>query len=658
MNRYRFALRIARQDALRAKGRTALILCMIGLPVAAIVALAVLWRTGQGTKESTGDSGGGAAESAITGMAITMILLQVVLLAGPALVVDARRRRRDLALVAAAGGTDRHLRAVVLASGLVLGGIAAVGGAALGTLAAAAAVPALEAAGGEPFGPFRVPWLQVAVTMLLGAGSGVLAALLPAAQAARMDVTAALAGRRDPPGRSRRGWPIAGGVLVLAGVATALVGVVPLREFGAAFGAAAIIVGLVLACPWIVGTAGRLAPRLPLPLRLAVRDGARNRARTAPAVAAITAAVAGITALAIGGASDFRQSRLEYQATLPMGSALIRAPQTQADEAERAIRRDLPGVPVLPLKTLPGVGGTCLSADTAQCPALSFIAREDPAGMTVLLDNVVGGAREARMLLGRDDPAVTSALDAGKVVLFGAKPTDGGTTTGRVFVWDDDGAERTLRRVEGLPAVAAGGDPGVRAIVPPKLAERIGLPVGTEAFGVDRADHRVTKAEEARLTKTMTPYNPYSDAVYVERGFTESFGTVTLLLASVAAVLALGGALIATSLAAADARPDLATLAAVGARPLTWRVLTMCQALFVAVLGCWLGIAGGLVPGLAVARPLTSQPEQAGVADHGTIIDVPWTLLLAIGVLIPCAAALVAATFTRDRLPMTHRVLS
>ncbi|TMR07066.1 hypothetical protein ETD83_02030 [Actinomadura soli] len=314
-------------------------------------------------------------------------------------------------------------------------------------------------------------------------------------------------------------------------------------------------------------------------------------------------------------------------------------------------------MPVLPLRTLPGVTGTCVHADAAQCPALSFVAREDPAGMTVLLDNVVGGAREARMLLGRDDPAVTSALAAGKVVLFGAKPTGGGTTAARVFVWDND-VERTLRQVDGLPAVAGGGHPGVRAIVPPKIAERIGMPVQTEAFGVDRADHRVTKAEEARLKKAVSPFNPYTDAVYVERGFTESFGTITLLLASVAGVLALGGALIATSLAAADARPDLATLAAVGARPLTWRVLTMGQAAFVAGLGCWLGIAGGLVPGLAVARPLTGQPEQAGAASHGTIIDIPWTLLLAIGVLIPLAAALVAGTFTRDRLPMTRRVLS
>ncbi|TDB89703.1 FtsX-like permease family protein [Actinomadura sp. KC216] len=649
---------MARQDALRAKGRTALILSMIGLPVAAIVALAVLWRTGQepvgGTEGGTGPS---AAEGAVTGMAITMILLQVVLLAGPALVVDARRRRRDLALVAASGGTERHLRAVVLASGLLLGGIAAVGGAVLGTVVAATALPILEAVDGEPYGPFRMPWFQVIVTMLLGAGSGVLAALLPAAQAARMDVTAALSGRRDPPGRSRRGWPIAGGVLVLAGVVTALAGVNVLREFGAAFGAAAIIIGLVLASPWIVGTTGRLAPRLALPLRLAVRDGARNRARTAPAVAAITAAVAGITALAIGGASDFRQSQVEYQKKLPMGSTLIRAPRTGADEVERAVRRELPGVPVLPLRTLPGPGEACMNPDAAPCPALSFVARQDPEGLSVLLDKVVGGSREARMLLGRDDPAVTSALDAGKVVLFGAKPTDGATTTARVFVWEDD-RQRTVSQVEGLPAVAGGGDPGVSAIIPPRIAERIGLPVRTTAFGVDRADHRVTKAEEARLDKAVKPYNQNMDAVYVERGFTGSFGGIMILLASVAGVLALGGALIATSLATADARPDHATLAAVGARPLTWRVLTMGQAAFVAGLGCWVGIAGGLVPGLSVARPLTSTPEEMGAAEHGTIIDIPWTLLLAVGVLIPLAAALVAGTFTRNRLPMTHRVHS
>ncbi|WUH96997.1 hypothetical protein OHR68_26055 [Spirillospora sp. NBC_00431] len=660
MTRYRFALRMARQDALRAKARTSLVLGMIGLPVAAIVALAVLSETGEASTtgaQGTAAPGPSAAESAITALVITMIVLEIVLLAGPALVVDARRRRRDLALVAASGGTGRHLRAVVLATGLLLGGIAAVGGAVLGLLAAAVAMPVIEAAGDEPFGPLRVPWLQLAVTMLFGAGSGALAALLPAGQAARMDVVAALAGRRDPSGATRRGWPIAGGVLVLGGMAMSVLGVRVLREFGAAFGAAAIVLGLVVACPSIVGATGRLAPRLPLPLRLAVRDGARNRARTAPAVAAIMAAVAGVTALAIGGASDFRQDQIEYRATLPMGTTMILAPRTGADKAEQAIRRDLPGVPVLPLKVLPGPGGYCES-DAAVCPALVFTAPEDLEVTTGVLENVVGGPREARLLLGRDDPAVTSALEAGKVVLFQARPTSGGTTTATVTTWEND-AQRTLRRIEGLPAVAASGDPHVRAIVPPEVARKIGMPVRTEAFGVDRADHRVTEAEQARLERTMSAFDiGFEHEVYVERGFTESFGGVASLLAAVAAVLALGGALIATGLAAADSRPDLATFAAVGARPRTRRLLTMGQAAFVAGLGCWLGVAGGLVPGLAAARTLTGQTEHPGAADHGPIIDIPWTLLLGVGVAIPLVTAIAAGAFTRGRLPMTRRALS
>ncbi|WP_141577678.1 FtsX-like permease family protein [Actinomadura sp. WMMA1423] len=655
MNRYAFALRMARQDALRAKGRTALVLAMIGLPIGAVVTLAVLQATVDANVEGEPGSATGA-ESAILAMLFAMVLLEVVLLAGPAFLMDVRRRRRELALVASSGGAGRHLRAVVLASGLLLGGIAAVAGAGLGIAAAAVIV---RASSGSGFGPFSVPWIAVAATMLVGAGSGLFAALVPAWQAGRMDVVAALAGRREPAAAARRGWPIAGGVLVLAGVAASLEGIRVLREFGAALGAAAIIIGLVLACPWIVETTGRLAPRLPLPLRLAVRDGARNRARTAPAVAAIMAAVAGVTALAIGGASDYRQRQVEYQARLPHGSALIRLPQGGNEAAAAAaVQRALPGVPVVPLRTLPGEGAPCLSEDTSKCLALSFTAEQAGEPSVQMMEALVGGAREARLLLGRDDPAVSSALAAGKIVMFRVRPLPGGTATATVTYWKDD-RQHTSATIKDLPAVTAQGDPHVRAIVPPKAAEELaakaGVPIGTEAVGVDRADHRVTKAEEARLKRTMAAFSPDDDPVHVERGFTESFGGTTLLLGALAAVLAIGATLIATGLAAADARPDLATLRAVGARPRTGRLLTMGRGAYIAALGCWLGIAGGLVPGLAVARPLTDTVDEVGAAPHGTIIDVPWLLLLAIGIGIPLVAACAAGAVTGGRLTLTRR---
>ncbi|MFD0906180.1 FtsX-like permease family protein, partial [Actinomadura sediminis] len=207
--------------------------------------------------------------------------------------VDVRRRRRLLALVAVAGGGPRHLRAVVLAGGLLLGGAGALAGLPIGIAAGAATTAVMRAGTDAQPGPFEVPWAVAAATVLLGAVSGLAAAYVPARRAARTDVVSVLAGRREPgAARSGRGWALAGTVPVAAGVLCCLFGLRSLHEFGAAFGAAGIVIGTVMITPWLVGATGRVAGRLPVPLRLAVRDGARNRARTAPAVAAIMAAVA------------------------------------------------------------------------------------------------------------------------------------------------------------------------------------------------------------------------------------------------------------------------------------------------------------------------------------------------------------------------------
>ncbi|MFI6520201.1 FtsX-like permease family protein [Spirillospora sp. NPDC050679] len=617
---------------------------------------------GADTAQGRGDEG--ASGMAIVAMAVAMIVLEIVLLAGPAFAVGLRRQRRQLALVAAVGGDAPHLRAVVLASGVVIGAAAALLGTAGGVAVAWTVKLAADGRGGEPFGPFEVPWLLLAATMLLGAGSGVLAALAPALQAARTDVVAALAGRRDR-APARRGWPIAGGALIAAGMALSLFGVRMWKEFGAAFGAIAIIVGCVMIGPWVVGLAGRTAGMLPLPLRLAVRDGARNRGRAAPAVAAIMAAVAGITVLAIGATSDFEQNRVEYRAQLPEGSTLLRVQGNQEKGIRQAMARELPGVPAIQLRSLPGPNSACLSE--TPCPAAMFPGTESGTAYNFgedIADNVVGGAREAKALLGRDVPEVTGALAAGKVVLFGGEAPAGGVIDVDVSAYESDRPKR-LRTVTGVPAVAVRADAHVNALVPPRVAARFGLPVRTEALVVDRADHKVTKDEQERLAERIAglgdqPGEP-ADVVYVERGFTSSNTVPLLLMALAGGVLALGGSLIATGLSAADSRADLATLAAIGARPRTRRLLMMGQAGFIAVLGCWLGIAAGMVPGIAVARPLTDPAnglppgEKPPGPAHGVIVDVPWTLLGVIGIAVPLAAVLAAGLFTRSRLPLARR---
>ncbi|KAB2342415.1 FtsX-like permease family protein [Actinomadura rudentiformis] len=617
---------------------------------------------------SQAQQGAGAdnATTAVAAMIVAMVVLEVVLLAGPAFAVGVRRQRRQLALVAASGGDARHLRTVVLAGGIVIGGAAALLGAAAGIGLAAVAGPVYEAYSGNPMGPFEIPWALVPLPMVLGALSGLAAAYMPARQAARMDVVAALGGRRDQ-ARSRGGWPIAGGALIIGGIVLCLVGVRLWREFGAALGAIAIIIGCVMIGPWVVGVAGRIAGPLPLPMRLAVRDGARNRGRAAPAVAAIMAAVAGITALAIGGASDFAQNRQEYRPQLPMGSTMIRGTAHEGDQnalterMRQAVARELPGVPAIPLRSLPGQDRICREPGPGKCPYATF-GRVYNGPETIVIDNLVGGPREARLLLGRDDPAVSAALTAGKIVLFHVKPPAGGTVPVHVKEYAED-KEKVVRSFGRLPAIAVPEATGVRAMVPPAVATKVGLPFDTSGFGIDRADHRVTKDEQSRLQERLNGIasDLNSPDVYVERGFTESFSQILLFLGLAGTLMVLGGSLIATGLSAADSRPDLATLAAVGARPRTRRLLMMGQAGFIAILGCWLGMLAGLAPGIAVARPLTSQdraPAEPGSIDtmsHGTIVAIPWELLGAIGIVVPLIAMLAAGLFTRSRLPMVRR---
>jgi putative ABC transport system permease protein len=109
---------------------------------------------------------------------------------------------------------------------------------------------------------------------------------------------------------------------------------------------------MVLLVPVVLATLGRLSRRWPLFLRYAVRDAARHRTRTVPAVAAVAATVAGVVALGIGQSSDEAQNRSTYSPTLARGSATVTGATTPRQWAELsdAVRRELPGMRPLRLR--------------------------------------------------------------------------------------------------------------------------------------------------------------------------------------------------------------------------------------------------------------------------------------------------------------------
>lgn len=77
----------------------------------------------------------------------------------------------------------------------------------------------------------------------------------------------------------------------------------------------------------------------------------------------------------------------------------------------------------------------------------------------------------------------------------------------------------------------------------------------------------------------------------------------------------------------------------------------------IGLLGALLGAAVGLVPGIAVAFPLTSTSWRPPVTDPGAaglpgvFIDVPWVLLGALVLGVPLLAALGVGLLTRSRSP-------
>ena len=613
-----------------------------------------------------------AAGAAVLALVVAMALLQVALLAGPAFAVGARRQRRALALFAATGGTPRDVRRVVLAGGVVIGGAAALAGAVGGVLAAYALRGLADPGGGVDPGPFEVPARDVVLVAAFGLISAVVAALAPAVSASRSDVVAVLAGRRGETRGSGRSLT-AGVVLLAVGVLGAVLGANGGGELSVAFAAVPTMLGAILLAPALLERAGRLAHVLPLPARLAVRDAARQRTRTAPAVAAVAATVAGVVALGIGAASDASEREATYTPQAPRGTGVLVAPEDGASVMSRVratLTRELPGARRTPLRGVPEPGyGSTATGEFVE----SLEICEPGTGARSCASTSSYSSFGSQYLIG---PAALAFLDlppstlararrtlaAGGLVAFGDAPSPSGraTVTRTRSVLDtspDATSERVVARVT-VPALtvkAPAGGSRAAAVLSDEAVRRLRLRSALVSTVVDGVP--IGRAAEERINESLDVLGD-STFLRVERGPDDSDLRVVLaLLGAVGAVLVLGGTLTATLLALSEARPDFGTLLAVGATPGVRRATAACYAGVIGLLGALLGALAGLVPGIAVAFPLTGRrsgrPEGDGLPD--VFISIPWPLLAALVVGVPLLAAGGVALFTRAGPPLTYR---
>jgi putative ABC transport system permease protein len=604
--------------------------------------------------------------AAVLALIAVMALIEVVLLAGPAFAVSARKQQRSLALMSATGGTPKQSRRVIVAGAVVLGSAAAVLGVALGIGIARLLQPLLQSRSDNWFGPFEIPWLHLAGVAGFGMLSAFLAAVVPAYVASKQDVVAVLAGRRGDRSPSLKS-PLLGLVLLGVGVGGSAFGAAQGAggEFAIAVSAIPAVLGMILLVPMVLALLAKVSGLFPLVVRYAVRDANRHRTRTVPAISAVAATVAGVVALGIGLTSDEAENEATYQPSGAAGVGVLTAydPEVSWTALRAVLDREVPGATVTEQRGLAEDGG--------------FSEVFGPAGETVLYTS--GSSLGANIMVSddhlpvgligvaeRDVPRAERMLGQGGIVAFVSPglSVDGDTATVVQHLFDPDTGDAAGDRTANLPAAFVTlTEPwaGPAAVLSSAAAEQLGAETATVALAVTG---NVSEQQEEDANEGLAAVSE-SASLYVERGYRADDATVIaqIVLLVLGGVLMLGGTLTATFLALSDARPDLATLSAVGASPRTRRGVAAAYAVVVGLVGAVLGAAVGFIPGIAVTWPLTSQGYSAGscsngctTTNSGPFLDIPWLMVIGLVVVLPAATALVVGLFARSRLPLVARL--
>jgi putative ABC transport system permease protein len=618
------------------------------------------------------------------------IFIETTLLAGPAFAVSAARQRHSLAIAASNGAEARQLRRYVLGQAVVLGVVSAAVAVVAGLLLTLAGLTWWQA-GHADFapGPFEVSWPRVGGVFICAVVASVVAALLPAKGIARLDIVSVLAGRTGDH-RVHRGLPIAG-VVVMALSGTGLIwSMAAAAKAGMGMwkllivvGAVGLVLGCLMVIPAVLAFVGRLGTHLVLPLRLAARDTARQRGRSTPAVAAIMAAVAALTALSISAASYAQHEQDTYQPQQPMGSGAISLTggETSQRDVRAVLARFAPQLEVDPVGYLDSNAATMANSGSvpwvnlvppgcteAQILAVLQTSKANPTAasrtaptrcedLTNETTTHIGNLSSypAALHLSKSQRAVLEAggmlITDPKLVADGQVRFVGGTATlgaseviaGYAITQRTDIPALVVdRRVW---ATAFYGEPDGAWILP-DTAKRLGWPVRTQAFNLTSPTGTISPQVESAVADRL------GDGAFfqVERGYQNPFRLILLIAFLVAGLLVLIASLISTALSLAESQNDMATLAAVGATRHTRRGIAASQALVVAACGALLGVAVGMIPGIASTWPLTTR------GSLPPTIAIPWLPLLAVCVGVPMLAAGLAWIAVRRRPQMTRRL--
>jgi putative ABC transport system permease protein len=542
--------------------------------------------------------------AALVLLVAVVVLLLVALVAAAGFVVLAQRRLRQLGMMAAVGASDRHLRLVVMANGLLVGAVAAVVGTVAALLGWLVLAPRLERAANHRIDLFNVPLWVLGAGMLLAVLTAAAAAWWPARAMARVPITQALSSRPPRPPLARRS-ALAAVVLLAAGFVCLSSAVDVNRDHVSVLllipGTLAIAFGVLFVTPLAIRGLAATARRWPVAARLALRDLARHQARSGAALAAISlgvgiaASVVIIATVAQHGATEGNLSDRQLFFRLGTSEPIVPERTPAAIASSRAAVDDvaaaIPGAHVIELDAAiapnaPGMvanGDSPKASDEVNRPAAS-LARQVGSHTWRQVATLYVGTPELLRYLGLAGTTVSPDTEV--------LTSHGGTL---VIVGVDREESRQAGPAKLAPAkiqpiTTAAFTSSPNSLITPEAVRRnrlAAVPMGwLVASGRHITDADVTKARDAAAANGLT--------LEARRG---QGGLATTRSGATAAgvLLALGILAMTVGLIRGEAAGDLRTLTATGATSNLRRALTATTAGALALIGAVLGIAGAYV---------------------------------------------------------------
>ena len=570
----------------------------------------------------------------IAAAVLGMLLIALVGIGGFA--VLAQRRLRAIGMLAAQGATERNIRLVVRANGAATGIVGAVAGFVIGFLAWLAYRPQAENSAHHLMGTFQMPWTVIGISMILAIIATYFAASRPAKAIAKTPVVAALAGRPPALKKTRHlAVPVGLGFLIAAFLLLGAAGASLANGSGMpelVFGFVALAVAIVLLAPALLAVVAAAGRRAPIAIRLALRDLARYRARSGPALAAISLStliaviICVASAARFGNVLDYAGPNLTSSQMVVYGpcsgSGCPSAPQVSMAQAQRVadkIAADLGTTNMITLETTGA--GLNHAAPGRSWSGPIYVAT--PQLLRAL------GISQSEINPDADILTMRPGLSTMSLMQLTYGNNGGGSGPNSNSQW---------------PC------PAGSCIANPPIQEISQLPSGTSAPNTVITEHAITTLHlqssiqtagwlitvpdgltAAQITTAQQLAAGASGMSVETRNSVPSLAQIIDAATIFGIVLALGILGMSVGLVRSEAARDLRTLTATGASSATRRTITAATAGALAFTGAVVGIIGGYLAAIGYFR-------SNSLDGLSSLTSIPVTNLLVILVGMPLAA--------------------